>query len=492
MVSAMGFPTERVRVIRELPLQPERKYVLYWMTSFRRLSWNFALDRAIEQAKRLKKPLVVLEALRIGYPDANDRLHTFILEGMAENARRARDSAILYYPYVEMEAGAGTGLLEALASQACLIVGDDWPSYFVPRMQAAAAARVDVRFELVDSNGLLPMRETERVFTTARSFRVHLQKHLAPYLAQMPAAAPLPKLDLPRARLKSGTIARWPRASERLLAAEPSLMAHLPLDHTVSRVQLRGGTAAASARLGLFLRSKLEAYPSERNQPESDGTSKLSPYLHFGHLSVHQVFSALSRREHWDPNAYRKSVGGAKAGWWGMSESAEAFLDQLVTWRELAFNVAALRPNHFGSLEVLPAFARATLEKHAGDPRPHLYSVEELEQARTHDPLWNAAQRQLVRDGWFHGYLRMLWGKKLLEWSPSPAEALRRMETLMNKYALDGRDPCSYAGYLWVLGRCDRAWGPERPIFGTVRYMSSENTRRKLSVERYLEDYGEA
>ncbi len=492
MVTAMDVPAERVRLIRDLPLRAERKYVLYWMTSFRRLSWNFALDRAIEQAKALKKPLVVLEALRVGYPDANERLHTFILEGMAENARRARDAAILYYPYVEREAGDGTGLLEKLASQACLVVGDDWPCYFVPRMQTAAAARLDVRFELVDSNGLLPMRETERVFTTARSFRVHLQKNLAPYLAKMPAAAPLRKLDLPRARLPSGTTTRWPRASERLLKAESSAVAQLPLDHTVPRAKLRGGTAAASARLELFVRSKLEAYPSDRNEPERDGTSKLSPYLHFGHLSVHQIFAELSQREHFDPSVYRRSVGGAKSGWWGMSEAAEAFLDQLVTWRELAFNVAALRPNHYRSLEVLPAFARSTLSKHARDPRPHLYSLQALEQARTHDPLWNAVQRQLVREGWFHGYLRMLWGKKLLEWSPSPVEALRHMETLMNKYALDGRDPCSYAGYLWVLGRCDRAWGPERPIFGTVRYMSSENTRRKLSVERYLEDYGEA
>jgi deoxyribodipyrimidine photo-lyase len=461
------------------------------MTSFRRVGWNFALDRAIEHARALGKPLAVLEALRVAYPDANARLHRFILEGMAENVRRCADSAVLYYPYVEEAPGRGSGLLEALASEACVVVSDDWPCYFVPRMQAAAAARLDVRFELVDSNGLWPMRATDRIFTTARSFRLHLQKHLAPHLAATPTAAPLGRLDLPGASLPRRMSARWPRASASLLAASSRALGALPIDHSVAPAAMRGGTQAAEARLRLFLRDKLARYPAERNEPEADGTSRLSPYLHFGHLSVHQVLAALARRERWTPASLGGPAKGSKSGWWGMSEAAEAFLDELVTWRELAFNVAALRPNDFGTLSVLPRFAQTTLARHAKDPRPHLYTLEQLERSETHDRLWNAVQRQLVRDGWFHNYLRMLWGKKIVEWSPSPGEALRRMEVLMNRYSLDGRDPCSHAGYLWVLGRCDRAWGPERPIFGTVRYMSSQNAARKVSVKRYLETYGE-
>jgi deoxyribodipyrimidine photo-lyase len=173
-----------------------------------------------------------------------------------------------------------------------------------------------------------------------------------------------------------------------------------------------------------------------------------------------------------------------------MSAAAEAFLDQLVTWRELGFNACARDPG-YALYESVPAWARATLEQHAADARAHLYSAAEFERAGTHDPLWNAAQRQLMREGRIHTYLRMLWGKKILEWSSSPREALDVMLDLNNKYALDGRDPNSYSGILWVLGKYDRPWGPARPVFGSVRYMSSENTARKLHVKGYLERYSD-
>ena len=172
-----------------------------------------------------------------------------------------------------------------------------------------------------------------------------------------------------------------------------------------------------------------------------------------------------------------------------MSREAESFLDELVTWREIGFNMTSHRDD-YDRFESLPDFAKATLRKHADDPRPHLYTREQLDEARTHDPLWNAAQRQLVREGRMHNYLRMLWGKKVLEWSRTPEEALETLVHLNNRYAVDGRDPNSYSGIFWVFGRYDRAWGPERPIFGSVRYMSSENTARKLDVEGYLRRYG--
>ncbi|MBL8919488.1 MAG: deoxyribodipyrimidine photolyase [Myxococcaceae bacterium] len=484
----MAVPEVRLRALNDRPLQPRRRWVLYWMTSFRRTRFNFALDRAIEHAKALGKPLLVLEALRVGYPDSNDRLHTFILEGMAENARRFAKAPVLHVPYVEETAGDGAGLLEALAAEACVVVGDDWPCYFVPRMQAAAASRLDVRLELVDSNGLWPMRATDRVFTTAHSFRAHLQKALPPHLT-LPADAPLARLDLPTTTLPAAIARRWGRAPKDLLEARPAAIAALPIDHSVPPGVMRGGSHVAEARLSLFVSKRLADYPVARNEPEQDGTSALSPYLHFGHVSAHHVFAEVARYERWTPDLLGRSIGGSKSGWWKMSPAAEAFLDELVTWRELAYNLCALRPDDYGSLATLPAFAKATLKKHEKDPRPHLYSDEQLERAETHDPLWNATQRQLVRDGWFHNYLRMLWGKKILEWSPSAKHALERMERLMNRYSLDGRDPCSYAGYLWVLGRCDRAWGPERPIFGSVRYMSSENTARKISVKGFLAKY---
>jgi deoxyribodipyrimidine photo-lyase len=181
-----------------------------------------------------------------------------------------------------------------------------------------------------------------------------------------------------------------------------------------------------------------------------------------------------------------------RAGWWGMSAGAESFLDELVTWRELGYNMCAQQPGDYDRYESLPGWARASLDRHADDPRDPVYDIDALERSRTYDPLWNAAQRQLVREGRMHNYLRMLWGKKILQWSATPQEALATMIQLNNKYALDGRNPNSYSGIFWVLGRYDRPWAPERPIFGVIRYMSSENTAKKLRVKRYLDRYGPA
>jgi deoxyribodipyrimidine photo-lyase len=236
------------------------------------------------------------------------------------------------------------------------------------------------------------------------------------------------------------------------------------------------------------LDERLSGYAGDRNHPDEGATSGLSPYLHFGHVSSHQIFSELMGREDWDTDRLAGAANGKRSGWWGVSESGEALLDQLITWRELGFNMSA-QHDDYDRYESLPAWAQKTLAEHAGDPRPYLYTLEELEGARTHDRIWNAAQTELVREGRLHNYMRMLWGKKILEWSPQPQDALRVMIELNNKYALDGRDPNSYSGIFWCLGRYDRPWGPERPIFGKIRYMSSENTARKLRLSAYLERY---
>ena len=234
-----------------------------------------------------------------------------------------------------------------------------------------------------------------------------------------------------------------------------------------------------------FLVKLLPQYTELRNEPAADATSGLSPYLHFGHIAAHEIFYRLAEQEHWSPESLAHNAAGKKEGWWGMSPSAEAFLDQLVTWRELGFNFCAHRDD-YDQFDSLPDWARATLARHAGDRRAYVYSLDEFAAAGTHDPLWNAAQRQLLVEGRMHNYLRMLWGKKIIEWTATPQDALDIMIELNNRYALDGRDPNSYSGIFWVLGRYDRPWGPERPIFGTVRYMSSENTARKLDVRPYL------
>lgn len=488
-------PASRIRTCNAAAVRADGQYVLYWMIACRRIEWNFSLQRAADWAAELRKPLVIFEPLRIGYRWASDRLHRFVIDGMANNAATvaaAKNRGVLYFPYVEPQPDAGKGLLAALAERACVVVTDDYPSFFLPQMVAAAANRLPVRLEQVDGNGLLPLRSTDRVFATAFSYRAHLQKELPPHLEQFPQENPLVGVELPPCKGLPAEIAqRWPPASKELLSGEASELAAMPIDHSVGVVKQRGGSVAARQSLRRFIDRHLGRYAEIANEPDDDARSGLSPYLHFGHISPHELFQEVVQRENWTPDRLAPTSRGKREGWWGMSAGAEAWLDELVTWRELGFNMCSHRDD-YDRYESLPAWALATLEMHAGDRREHFYALDQFAAAATHDPLWNAAQTQLVEEGRIHNYLRMLWGKKILEWTPSPRHALEIMIELNNRYALDGRDPNSYSGIFWVLGRYDRAWGPERPVFGTVRYMSSQNTARKLRVNEYLRRYGQA
>lgn len=480
-------PAIRVRSLNGDQVSPDGDYVLYWMISFRRADHNFSLQRAVNWAKKLNKPLVILEALRCGYQWASDRLHRFVIEGMVDNASAFAAKNVLYYPYIEPKHGSGKGLLKELAARACVVISDDFPAFFLPRMIEAAVSQIAVPFELVDSNGLLPMRAAGKIYSRAFDFRRFLQKTLLPHLADFPVADPLEGVELPKlTSLPAAINERWPKAepAELLNAGIDSL----PIDHSVSAIPNLGGSIAANDILKVFLNRKLAIYAQDRNKPQQDATSGLSPYLHFGHISVHQVFDELTRRVHWTPDKVAAKATGSSKDWWGASPDVESFLDELITWRELGYNMCWQRDD-YDQYDSLPDWSRATLAEHANDRRPQVYGLEEFEAAETHDPLWNAAQRQLVREGRIHNYLRMLWGKKILHWSASPQEALDVMIELNNKYALDGRNPNSYSGIFWVLGRYDRAWGPEREIFGKVRYMTSENTARKVKVKQYIEKY---
>jgi deoxyribodipyrimidine photo-lyase len=485
----VGVPTMRIRKCNDAPVRAEGAYVLYWMISSRRLYGNFALDRALEHCVALRKPLVVFEALRIGYAWASDRLHRFVLEGMADNARTCAKNGICYYPYLEPVKGAGKGLLQALEERASIVVTDEFPCFFLPRMVASAAKKLTVRLEAVDSNGLLPLNATEQVALRAFDFRRFLQKELPKHLGGFPRANPLARAKLlPAPRLPRSIISRWPAVSNEVLANAKSILQRLPIDHGVPPVPLSGGHTNARSRMREFLEKRLPQYAERRNEPELEIASGLSPFLHFGHIGVHEVFAEIVRREKWNPEKLSLRANGSREGWWNMSRSAASFLDELITWREVGFNFAANLADYdqFGSL---PEWAQKTLKKHAKDEREYVYTLKEFEEGQTHDVLWNAAQMQLVREGRIHNYLRMLWGKKILQWTRSPQEAAQFMIELNNKYALDGRDPNSYSGIFWVLGRYDRPWGPERPVFGTIRYMSSENTARKFSVKGYIRKY---
>jgi deoxyribodipyrimidine photo-lyase len=479
-------PLIRIETCRDAPVDPAGQFVLYHMHAFRRAGWNFSLQRAVDWARALGKPLAVLETLTCGGRWANDRLHRFVLQGMADSAARFERATIAYYPYVESRPGRALELATTLAARACVVVADDFPIREASDAVRQIADGSPVRVEKVDSNGILPIRLADRTFTTAHAFRRFLQRSFRDQLLDFPKADPLARSGLPRLdSWPRDTARRWPAAPKRLLDGDPAELTRLPIDHTVAPVATEGGSRAARRTLKHFLAEKLARYTEDRNHPDDSATSGLAPYLHHGHVSPHEVFSELTRVEGWSPGMLAENASGRREGWWATSASAEAFLDQLLTWREVGFNMC-VRRDDYDRYDSLPPWAKQTLADHAADPREVVYSPSELEAARTHDRLWNAAQRELLEHGRMHNYLRMLWGKKILQWSPDPQEALSVMIELNNKYALDGQDPNSYSGIFWVLGRYDRPCGPERPVFGKIRFMSSENTARKLRVRRYL------
>jgi deoxyribodipyrimidine photo-lyase len=451
----------RIAIANAAPVCRRGRYVLYWMIGARRTTWSFALEHAVARAIELDRPLVVLEALRVDYPWACDRFHRFVLDGMDDNAAAFERAGAGYLRYVEPEVGAGRGLLAALAARAACVVTDEAPGFFLPRMVAATAARLPVRVEVVDGVGIVPLRAIDRAMITARAFRRAAAAPLREHASRHPAARPLAKL--PRAlrdpSLPAAILRRWKSARD---------LAALPIDHAVPPIARRGGSRAAAAALARFVDERLDDYGQMRRDPLVDTTSGLSPYLHFGHISAHEVAARVRAR--------------------GPSPAVDKFLDELITWRELGQGFAFHRGDH-DRYQAVPGWARASLAAHAHDRRAELYTRDQLAAARTGDPIWNAAQRQLLRDGVIDTYLRMLWGKKVIEWSRTPEEAFATLVDLNNRYAIDGRDPNSYCGILWCFGAFDRPWGPERPIYGLVRYMSSANTARKLRLGDYLARY---
>lgn len=483
-------PQIRIRALRDVPLSDEGDYVIYWMIANRRLEWNFSLQRAVELANELGTGLVIFEPLRAGYEWACDRHHRFILDGMHDNATLCDHPGVRFLSYVEPSHGDGSGLLESLASRASAIVTDDFPAFFIRRMLPKVAAKFDVRVEAVDSNGIHPLSAPDREMPRAFSMRKYIHKHFVDFYAAFPQAAPLDGLVATESpTIPQKAIERWGFKQAASLALDAHLERELDIDHTIAPAPFRGGSVAAQKRWKEFLDSDLKAYADGRNHPDDDHASGLSPYLHFGHISSHQIVAQLMAAHDWTTKSIVHDRAGKNTGWWGLPDGPESFLDEIITWREIGYN-HAFRDDAFDSFSSIPSWATETLADHVGDTREHLYSLEELAESQTHDAVWNAAQTQLRDEGRMHNYLRMLWGKKVLQWSPDAETAFERLVELNNRYAVDGRDPNSYSGILWTFGKFDRAWGPERKIFGKIRYMTSQSTRKKLRLSRYLEKYG--
>ncbi len=466
---------DRIVLVNAAAERPRGDYVLYWMTAARRARASAALERAVGHAARFKRPLLVLEAIDVTHPWACDRFHRFVLDGMADNAAAFAARGVLHHAYVEPSARAGRGLVAALAARACVVVADDAPIPFLEHRVMAAAASVDVRMEAVDGVGIVPTRRGGKAFSTARQMRGLIQKTMPRLMDELVLDDPLARLpQTGPAELPRGVLARWPSATS---------IDALPIDHEVGVVPTRGGSVAAHARLRAFVDGDLPRYGEQRGAPDKEATSGLSPYLHFGHLSTAEVLRAVIERDGPPMPAAETFLG--------LSPSTESFLDELLTWRELAHNGARFIPAP-SSYASLPGWARATLAEHAKDPRPAVYDHDTLARGVTDDDVWNTAQRQLLATGAIHNALRMLWGKKILEWSASPGDALATLFALNDRYALDGRDPNSVANICWVLGRYDRPW-PPRPIFGAVRSMSSSRTAKKgaaATIARYTSAAG--
>jgi deoxyribodipyrimidine photo-lyase len=484
-------PLTRVTTLKDINPESisDSKYVVYWMISFKRVGYNFALQRAIEWANQLSQPLLILEPLILDYPMSSIRFHKFTLEGMKEVDEQVSGSKAFYYPFVEQSARESEGLLTEISKHASVVITDDYPTYFVPQMTAKASGEINTRYELVDSNGIVPIRLSEKEYVRAHDFRRYLHKNLEDFIIETPLEDPLDFLNKQfDASLIKDIQAEWIPFDFNNQNID-DFLENLDIDKTVEISSIQGGYSNALKQLNKFIEVGYQDYAKYRSDPSKEASSQLSPYFHSGQISTHEVFDKISELESWSPESINPKMVGRREGWWGSTENFESFMDELITWRELGYHTCVRRAN-YNQYSSLPEWAIKTLHEHSSDEREHIYSLDELTYSQTHDDIWNAAQNQLRTQGVIQNYLRMLWGKKILEWTPNPQIALSYMITLNDRYSLDGRDPNSYSGVFWILGRYDRAWGPERSIFGKIRYMTSDSTARKFNLKPYLEKWG--
>ncbi len=427
---------------------PTGSCVVYWMQRAQRAHDNPALDLAVDLANALRLPLVVFFGL-IPYPGANLRHYAFLQQALPDTARRlaARNIAFVIQRHPQSD-------LAAFCSQtdAALLVGDENPLREPAHWRTVLAKKLRIPYFTVDADVVVPSRLLLKAQYAARTIRPRLQALFADYL--VPCANPHAEVAFPNPPSSldpaSDLTAPWPS-----------------LDRTVPPLStFTAGTTAALDLLHHFVTHRLATYPMLQGDPAADATSRLSPYLHFGHISPLTI--ALAVRNADAPDLAK-----------------EKYLDQLITWRELAINFVAFHPL-YDSFECAEPWAHRSLAAHASDPRPTLYTLPQLEAADTHDHLWNAAQLQMLHLGWMHNYMRMYWAKKILEWSPSPQQAYHSALYLNDKYFLDGRDPNGYAGIAWsIAGKFDRPWF-DRPIFGVIRYMSGTAAARKFDAPAYI------
>ena len=500
---------QRVLVRRGGALRQGARCVVYWMQRAMRIVDNAALDVAIEAGNLLGLPVVVFFSVIPNYPNANLRHYYFMAQGLRDVAEDAAERGVGFvvrrHPDNSLEA-----FLEEVG--AALLVGDENPCREPEKWRRVLARRLKIPFWTVDADVVVPSRVFGRSFVLMHHFRPHLNRELGKYLVAPGKVEPLYEWKTP--------VRSWPLDGD-------ITEGFTKLDGTVKPVDsFTGGTRAAVRRLGEFVRDGLFGYEEMRNHPEVRGTSRLSPYLHFGNigpltvaLAVEEAVRRLTRSS--TRNVGREAhvtadreVGATNTGDWevdwevgatplrteqgsagverassAVRAAADRFLEQLIGWRELSVLFVRHEAN-YDNWECAAPWARKTLTEHAGDARPYRYTFDQLERGETHDELWNAAEREMVVTGWMHNYMRMYWAKKILEWAPDPAWAFEWAVTLNDRYELDGRDPNGYAGIAWaIVGRHDRPWF-NRPVFGLVRPMSGASMTKKFDAAEYVRQQG--
>lgn len=422
----------------------------------RRVESNHALAYAAGKANELGLPLLFYEGLTCSYPYANDRLHTFILQGAPETAKRLRRLGIGYIFYLRRRARDPNDVLYRLAAEAAMVVSDDYPAFVAAAHNASVPDKIGVAYHVVDSSCIVPMNCLPKREYAAYTIRPKIQRLAPKYLRPVEPIRVRRAYDEPASEFHTAVTAG--DISELVSSCE--------IDHSVApSAAFKGGRLEAEKRLDRFLKDNLKRYAEQSNQPSAHATSGLSPYLHFGCISSLEVALAVDQG----------------------NPGAEKFVEELMVRRELSFNFAR-HVAHPDSLENVPDWAKKDMLAHGGDPREATYTRAQFARAQTHDPLWNATQREMLRDGKIHGYYRMYWGKKVIEWSATYQEALDTMLYIHDRWALDGRDPNTYANILWLFGLHDRPWF-ERPVFGKMRYMSIEGMRRKTDVDAYIREF---
>ncbi len=469
MTHPLGSPYVRDQLsLRTIPLnekrlQPEGEFILYWMQSTQRFEDNWALRLASLEADRIGKPLIIHHSLDSHSTHASARFHTFLMQGAQELASRAESLGLTYRFALRRRVSDDARVVDRLASRACAVITDLFPTAGVAERSARVAQRVNCRVLAVDSAGVVPAASFHREEYAARTIRPKIAGLLELSLEGVVDRAP--KRATPASLLASLNI-DWLDIANCNIERE---VARCEVDATVGAVSARGGLKAARARLASFVSDGLLDYAERRRNPSDDfGSSRLSAHLHYGMISPLEVVEA------------------ARAN--GDSAQSDSFLNELLTWRELSLNFCLRNPNH-GTLAALPDWVHRSMRSHAGDEREVTYTLDELEGAATHDEIWNAGQRELVETGHMHNVVRMLWGKSVLTWAPTYEDALAWLIHLNNKYALDGRDPNSYAGIQWCFGKFDRPFA-ERAVWGTIRPMSLKRAHAKYEMSGYLERWG--